>query len=448
MPPSDSNRPRQPLELLAVSFNFPPLAYPRSGQVARLLKHLSFSTTVLCADERGARRDPTLEPDAESRMRACLRVPFPSHGSRRLASRVAARLRLPVRGKIPDEYRSWGRPALKALRAFAAANDYRPDIVATFAQPMSDHLVGLKLKELYGAPWLAHFSDPWVGNPFDRRDALARRINLALERRVLERADLVVFTSEETVEMVMSKYPAAWKAKARVLPHSFEPSLYALRGGDGGTEEAAGGEDKEGDEVEHEEKREEGGRIVVRYLGEFYGRRTPRPLVATLRAILADAPRLLEGVRFELIGPVAEGARAEAGLESLPEGLVVTRPPVSYRESLRLATEADGLLIVDAPAARSVFLPSKLVDYLGAARPILGLTPPGASANLISELGGWAADPSDAAAMRRATEEFLSFLSGERATRSRPWGDARVRARYEARAVAESFAEMLRELVS
>jgi glycosyltransferase involved in cell wall biosynthesis len=452
MPSSDSNRPRKPLELLAVSFNFPPLAYPRSGQVARLLKHLSLSTTVLCADERGARRDPTLEPDAEARMRACLRVPFPAHGSRRLASRLAARLRLPVRGKIPDEYRSWGRPALKALRAFAAANDYRPDIVATFAQPMSDHLVGLKLKELYGAPWLAHFSDPWVGNPFDRRDALARRINLALERRVLERADLVVFTSEETVEMVMSKYPAAWKTKARVLPHSFEPSLYARRdsgtgeaiGGDGGTEETVGGAGEEGDGVKHEER----GQIVVRYLGEFYGRRTPRPLVATLRAILADAPRLLEGVRFELVGPVSEGAREEAAIESLPEGLVVTRPPVSYRESLRLATEADGLIIIDAPAARSVFLPSKLVDYLGAARPILGLTPPGASANLISELGGWAADPSDSAAMRRATEEFLSFLSGARAARSRPWGDPRVRARYEARAVAESFAEMLRELVS
>lgn len=426
MPSSLQESPRRPHELLAVSFAFPPLAYPRSGQVARLLKHLRFSTALVCADEEGARLDPTLEPDAESRLRACIRVPFPPGGLRRHADRLAARLRLPVWGKVPDEFKSWGRPALRAVNDFACADDYRPDLVASFGQPMSDHLVGLKLKRLYGVPWVAHFSDPWVDNPFDRRDPVARRVNLSLERRVMERADLLVFTSEETIDLVMSKYPAAWKRKARVLPHSFDASLYPpnAEGGEGGGHET-----------------------VVRYTGEFYGRRTPRPLVETLRSIHADAPRLLAGVRFELIGQVSEGARAESGLESLPEGLVTTRPPVSYSESLSLAARADGLLIIDAPAERSVFLPSKLVDYVGAARPVLGLTPPGTSANLIGRLGGWTADPSDAAAMRRATEEFLSYLSAERGGRRTPWGEPSVRAQYEARAVAESFESMLGELL-
>lgn len=424
MPSSLQESTRRAHELLAVSFAFPPLAYPRSGQVARLLKHLRFNTTLVCADEEGARLDPTLEPDAESHLRACIRVPFPPAGLRRHADRIAARLRLPVWGKAPDEFKSWGRPALRALNDFACANDYKPDIVASFGQPMSDHLVGLKLKRLYGVPWAAHFSDPWVDNPFDSRDRLSRRINLSLERRVMETADLLVFTSEETVELVMRKYPAEWKRKARVLPHSFDASLYPPN--------------VEGNRDE----------TVVRYTGEFYGRRTPRPLVETLRSILSDAPHMLAGVRFELIGQVSEGARAESGLETLPEGLVTTRPPVSYSESLALAARADGLLIIDAPAERSVFLPSKLVDYVGAARPVLGLTPPGASANLITKLGGWTADPSDAAAMRRATEEFLSYLSTARDTRRTPWGEPTVRAQYEARAVADSFESMLNELLN
>ena len=425
MPSSLQESPRRAHELLAVSFAFPPLAYPRSAQVARLLKHIRFSTALVCADEEGARLDPTLEPDAESRLRACIRVPFPTPGLRRHADRLAARLRLPVWGKIPDEFRSWGRPALRALADFARANDYTPDLVASFGQPMSDHLLGLKLKGLYGVPWVAHFSDPWVDNPFDRRDRVARRVNLSLERRVMERADLLVFTSEETIDLVMSKYPAGWRRKARVLPHSFDASLYP--------------QDVEGGEIGR-------GETVVRYTGEFYGRRTPRPLVETLRSIHADAPRLLAGVRFELVGQVSEGARAESGLESLPEGLVTTRPPVSYSESLSLAARADGLLIIDAPAERSVFLPSKLADYVGAARPVLGLTPPGASANLIERLGGWTADPSDAAAMRRAMEEFLSYLSAARGAPRTPWGEPEVRAQYEARAVAESFESMLGEL--
>lgn len=424
MPSSLKESPRRAPELLAVSFAFPPLAYPRSGQVARLLKHLRFNTALVCADEEGARLDPTLEPDAETRLRACLRVRFPTPGLHRHAYRVAARLHLPVWGKIPDEFTSWGRPALAAVTDFARSNDYRPDLVASFGQPMSDHLIGIKLKRLYGVPWVAHFSDPWVDNPFDRRDRVARRVNLSLERRVMERADLLVFTSEETVDLVMSKYPAAWKRKARVLPHSFDPALYPQNAEDDGDE------------------------TVVRYTGEFYGRRTPRPLVETLRSILSDAPRLLDGVRFELIGQVSEGARAESGLETLPRGLVTTRPPVNYSDSLALAARADGLLIVDAPAERSVFLPSKLVDYVGAARPVLGLTPPGASERLIKQLGGWTADPSDASAMRRATEEFLSHLSAARGARRTPWGEPAVRAQYEARTVAKCFESMLCELLN
>jgi glycosyltransferase involved in cell wall biosynthesis len=251
-------------------------------------------------------------------------------------------------------------------------------------------------------------------------------------------ADLLLFTSRETVELVMRKYPSEWASKARVLPHSFDPSLYA-RGARDRSDEQDRSDERDGS-GEHD------GEIVVRYTGEFYGRRTPRPLVETLRAILQERPRLLEGVRFELIGPVAPGVLEQSGFESLPRGLVQMRPPVNYAESLALTSAADGLLIVDAPAERSVFLPSKLVDYIGAARPILGLTPPGASDELIRRLGGWAADPSDAAAMLRATEAFLAFLSQNRNER-RPWGDAQVRAAYEARAVAGLFETMLRELL-
>jgi hypothetical protein len=43
---------------------------------------------------------------------------------------------------------------------------------------------------------------------------------------------------------------------------------------------------------------------------------------------------------------------------------------VGYQESLKLMSEADALLVIDAPADQSVFLPSKLIDYIGAGRPI------------------------------------------------------------------------------
>jgi glycosyltransferase involved in cell wall biosynthesis len=411
-------------ELLAVSFAFPPLAYPRSAQVARLVKYLPFKTVLVCADEKGARLDATLEPDADAHLHACLRIPFSLHGWRGQAERIASRLDLPLWNKIPDQYTSWKRSVLRAIKDFAQASGYRPDVIATFGQPMSDHLIGLELKKLYGVPWAAHFSDPWTDNPFTRHDALTRRRNLSLERKVIKTADQLIFTSQETVEMVMAKYTSEWKDKARVLPHSFDPSFYP---------------------PSRENNRDE---IIVRYTGELYGQRTPKPLVETLRSILSTTPQLLTGIRFELIGSIAPPTLVDSGLESLPEGLVVIKPPVNFRESLSLTASADGLLIIDAPAERSVFLPSKLIDYIGAGRPILGLTPRGAAADLISQLGGWVADPTDIAAMRQATTEFLSFISKNRNQSREAWGVPEIRKRYEASAVAKRFEEMLRELLA
>jgi glycosyltransferase involved in cell wall biosynthesis len=411
-------------ELLAVSLSFPPLAYPRSVQVARLLKNLKFSTLLVCADERGARQDPTIEPDAEAQLRACLRIPFSINGWRKQAGRVSSRLDLPLWNKVPDEYVPWGPSALRAIKDFARSNLYEPDIIVTFGQPMSDHLIGLELRELYRAPWVAHFSDPWVDNPFNRYDRLTRSVNLSLERKVMEAADRLLFTSQETIDLVMTKYPSVLRDKARVLPHSFDPLLYPTLSGNSRTG------------------------ITIRYTGEFYGKRTPRPLIQTLRAILSTTPQLLTGVCFELIGPVNPETLAGVGLEDTPEGLISIKPSVNYQESLRLAATADGLIIIDAPAERSVFLPSKLIDYIGAARPILAFTPPGTAASIINEIGGWVADPSDLEAMKQAMEAFLSYLSQNRDKQPRIWGEPEVRRNYEASVVVDLFDNMLRELLT
>jgi glycosyltransferase involved in cell wall biosynthesis len=416
----------RPPELLAVSFAFPPLALPRSIQVARLLRNLRASTVVVCSDgEKDIRVDSTLEPDAEASLRACLRVPFGVAGWRSLADRIAYRFDLPLWNKSPDQYVAWQAHALRAVGDYARREHYRPDAVVSFGYPMSDHLTGLRLRKLYGVPWVAHFSDPWVGNVYSKSegDRLTRARNAALERRVIEAADRVIFTSRETVEMVMAKYPAACAGKARVLPQCYDVALFPPR-----------------------EPPDAGAPILLRHTGWFYGPRTPQPLVAALRKLLETDAELLDGVRVELIGDIDEKTRAESGVESLPRGLVSIQPPVGYSDSLALIASADGLLVIDAPAEKSVFLPSKLIDYIGAGRPVLGLTPAGAASALIRELGGWVADPSDVPAMAAALKSFLLYLRARR-TQTQPWGAPEVRARYDALTVARSFESTLAEVL-
>ncbi|HXG66239.1 MAG TPA: hypothetical protein VNO70_14145 [Blastocatellia bacterium] len=419
---------RAALKLLAVSFAFPPLAYPRSIQVARLLKYINARTVLVCADESRARKDPTLEPGVEGALEKCLRVPYSVSRPRRLANAVAHRFYPPLWerwNRVPDQYGVWKRAALKAVEGYMRATHYTPDVITTFSQPVVDHLVGVELKRRLGVPWVAHFSDPWTDHPFRNCGAKARARNLDLEREVVGRADRLLFTSQESVDVIMSKYPAHWRSKARVLPQCFDPLLFPQRA------------------------EQNGHKLIVRYVGNFYASRGPAPFVRVLQALLAaDAPQLRD-VSFEMIGVNRPDLIENSGLKDLPAGLVSVRPPVGYRESLELMTAADGLLIIDAPADVSVFLPSKLIEYIGAGRPVFALTSEGAAARVVRQLGGWVNDPAAESAAAASLAEFLCFLRRRRqAGGGTPWGEPGVRARYEATRIAKEFMQILRELLS
>jgi hypothetical protein len=413
------------MKILAVSLAFPPLAYPRSIQVARLLKHTNGSTVLFCADEPGARIDTTIEPDAKAKLEACIRVPVVNSRASDLINRLTFRFARGIwnrRNLVPDKYGQWKTSVLKAVVKFTESNKFQPDVIVTFAQPFTDHLIGMELRSRLQLPWLAHFSDPWVDNPFTPFDPKTRELNLELERSVAESADMLVFTSSETVDLFYEKYTVVLKRKARVLPQCYDSALFEDR------------------------VYKESDKITIRYLGNFYGRRTPRPLISGLIDLYEHRPETLENVLFDLVGP-GDANEAKTLAAALPNDLISVRPSVDYRESLDLMTAADGLLIIDAPAEISVFLPSKLIDYIGAGRPILGITPNGTAASLIRELGGMVADPANIGEVSARLAKFIEQLRNHRKKGpSVPWGENGVRNRFKADRLANSFNSMLEEL--
>lgn len=413
-------------KLLALSFSYPPSALPRAVQVARLLRYTNLPTVLVCADhqERGTRTDPQILENAEGFLTNCLRVPFVVSTWRNLIGNAAYRFDLPIWDKIPDNFTPWRPCAMKAIKNFLLTSTYAPNVLVTFGSPMSDHLIGFDLKKSLRLPWIAHFSDPWVDNPFAASDAGSRAINRLLERKVLSAADRIVFTSRETVDLVMAKYPCDWRNRVRIVPHAFEPNLFPRVSKTRCSE------------------------ITIRYLGDFYGPRTPAPLFNALDHLIASNPAAVENVHFDMVGTLGDLRLEKLGLFSLPNGLVNVEPPVSYLESLSLMTSADGLLVIDAPAERSVFLPSKLIDYIGAGRPILGITPPGTASTLIREIGGWVADPTDVKSIAKHLEIFMTFLRQSASADGSIWGDPRVRSRFEASNVAHGFASILQEVAA
>ncbi|MCU1266079.1 MAG: hypothetical protein JWM21_2397 [Acidobacteria bacterium] len=393
--------------------------------MARLLAGLKFATVLVCGNEYAAddRIDHNLSPRAEDFLEKCIRVPFSQPAWKRATAKVAYQFNIRLWEKTPDRYRDWKPAVLHAIENFSRDSNYHPDVLTTFGTPMSDHLIGLELKKKYGVPWIAHFSDPWVENEFKGYNSFTRGINVALERKVVEAADRLIFTSDETVALVMGKYRDELRSKTRVLSHAFESGLFDLA------------------------EQQSGSGIVIRYVGDLYGRRTPAPLFHALAEMAAADPDLLKDVCFEFVGSITDFKLSEVGFDRLPDGLVKFQPTVDYLKSLSLMSSADGLLVIDAPAATSVFLPSKLVDYIGAGRPVLGITPPGAAAKLINELGGWVTDPTDSGAIGKAVRAFITHLRQSKSEARTDWGNPMVRQRFDAGAVAARFEGIVEELV-
>ena len=378
--------------LLAISWEMPPLSGPRAVQVTRTLAALpehGWRSRVICFGPRSDRyhQDHRVSIETLSGGQASL-VPVPSP-EEWLIFRALWRLAPPIK-HFPDEKRVWMPAALRAARQEIAATPV--DLIVSFAQPWTDHLIGLQLARDTGLPWVAHFSDPWVDSPYFQRRGAVRRRAEAWERDVIATARRIIFVNVHARDRVMAKYPESWKARSVVIPQTFEPAAGAPTHPPIAADRPM--------------------RIV--YTGRFYtGIRTPEALLRAI-AQLHDESSLLGRIVVEFVGADMTAYARQASRLGL-DGLVTfsgRKPPTEARA--RAAT-ADVLLVVDAATpGESLFLPSKLIDYLPLRRPILGLTPSvGPSGDLIRELGYRVVPPDDDAAIADALRQLLkSYVAG------------------------------------
>jgi len=281
-------------------------------------------------------------------------------------------------------------------------------------------MVALSLKKALGIPWIAHFSDPWYGGPYWDAGAVRTRIIRRFERKVLQSADGAVFVSEETRDLTMSRYPPEWKRKTHVIPHCFDVDLYP-----------------------RESTKHDG--IVFRHIGSFYGPRSPICLLDAIRRLKETNHTVLEGVCFELVGGAEDGVASEVERRGLSE-FVRIRPEIDFLQSLCEMKSADVLILVEAPATTNLYLPSKLIDYLGAARPILALSPSrGPAARILTDPRDRIVPPDDVVGIATAIRDFIAqSRKGELRDFRRP---ADLLDRFDCRSTAARLASLFDETI-
>lgn len=381
--------------MLGVSWSMPPGLYPRSIQVARLMKGLQplgWQSTILTPRAQDRSPAEPIDPD----LAATYAGAYDELGVD--VSRVDA-----ATGPLLARWRQWagGEAELSddelwTARAIAAAERHirhrRVDVLVTFAQPWSDHQIGLALAEWHrGLPWVAHFSDPWTDSLYyaNYPEDIRQRWR-GIEDRVVARADAVVFTNRYARDLVMAKYPQAWHHKAHVVPHVTDPDLLAMLS-------------------PIHPPPAHGRPLKLAHVGNLLvGRRRGHALFEAL-ALLHRRRSLAGRLEMVLLGGGSGLYEArEKVFELSLEPVVTFHPRVSHRESLKAMAATDVLVIIDAPAATNVFMPSKVVDYLMARRPILALTPSsGSTADIMRALDYPIVDSDDSARLAGVIEGLL-----------------------------------------
>jgi len=268
------------------------------------------------------------------------------------------------------------------------------DVLMSFADVPWAHVVALAVARRCGRPWVACFTDPWSNHPLARISRPRRAVERALERRTLARADRLVFTNTGLRDWVIGPHAERDGAgrKSAVIPYFFDPALYPAaraRSGDG---------------------------LLIRHMGNTApGRYTPAFFEALSR-IKCERPDLWARLTLEFYGTLRSAHRDEARRLGL-EDRVRFLPAVPYRESLGLMREADVLLLLTMTPAdlaglgqATLFL--KMVDYVGAGRPIFAPAGEGSPTHeALAESGGVC--PSDDPAVIQET--LIRFLAAPRA---------------------------------
>ncbi|HCB12073.1 MAG TPA: hypothetical protein DEP36_00675, partial [Gammaproteobacteria bacterium] len=337
------------------------------------------------------RRDATPPPATAAPSHPSTAAPSPSGGISwpgrimGLMDRLTRRYLL-----IPDDLVLWTGPAVR--RGLQAVKDFQPTVILATAPYFTDLIIGARLAQRAGLPWIADYRDLWTGDVLrEWVPGWRRRLELGMERRVLATASAVLTVSEPKTQVMRQR-----------LPHLPAEAFITLTNGYD-LEEFADITPETGDP----------GQVRIVYAGRLFKNRRGYELLEAAGALLRERPEYRQRLRIEYYGGVAPEIAAQMEVLTSEQELTdIVRffPDVPYQRSKALQKGADVLLlIVDRGETTSGVIPGKLFEYLAAGRPILCIAAEGATPDIIRQGRlGWVVPPGDVTAIKTVLDLILS----------------------------------------
>jgi glycosyltransferase involved in cell wall biosynthesis len=352
--------------LLIIAFHYPPIqgssGVHRSLAFSKYLPDFGWDVSVL-----------TVTPGAHESIQADNHRMIPAHVHLVRAKAWDAARHFSIFGwypsalTSPDRWSSWipfgTRAGMRALR------DEKHDAIFSTFPIASAHVLGQRLHQISGLPWIADFRDPMATATYPHEPWL-RELWTRIQDSVLRLATRITVTTPGAASFYRRLNPAMAPRHVEVIENGFDPDAFP---------EAGAGLTRE---------RSSPQALFLLHSGIVYPReRDPAPFFRALKRIMASGLIDRRSTRLRLRACGYEDLY-QPMIEKLElRDVVDFSPALPYSEALQEMQSASALLLFQARNCNEQ-IPAKAYEYLYAGRPILGLTDPdGDTGRLLRRFG-------------------------------------------------------------
>jgi glycosyltransferase involved in cell wall biosynthesis len=235
-----------------------------------------------------------------------------------------------------------------------------PHVMWSTGDPWSGLVVAAHLRQRFGIPWVADFRDPWTlsGVRMEAKSRPTRAANRFFERRVVERADAVLFQAEQTEKKYRRHYAdLAGGLRTQTIYNSYDPDVFDDPVADGDAVAPTSSDDH----------------LDIGFFGRFR-EMSPAALMTDVLAALRErhGAEAAAGVRVHSFGPLNAADGRYAGRRGVRD-CFRRREAVPLEQALAALRRFDVLLVSTDPR-RDEIIPAKLLEYLAAGRPVLSFS--------------------------------------------------------------------------
>ncbi len=267
---------------------------------------------------------------------------------------------------IPDNKKSWAKKAYLTAKELLQKEKY--DVLFVTIPPYSSFIYAAKLKKEFNIPLIVDYRDLWFDNHFSfYLTPYHKSKNKKLEYSSLKSADKIIVINRRMKEKLLTNYPFLSFDEIVIIPHGFDPEDF---------------------NVAVEDDLKPVNKLRFTYSGIFYENITPEYFLKAFKKISVERPDLAANIELEFIGLFRDEYKKIINELNLNE-FVKIHGYVEHKEAAKklLATDVLWMMIGNNLKNADTISTSKLFEYFGTRKPILGCVPDGAAKSALTEYG-------------------------------------------------------------